>query len=175
MTNQQSPNISLDLAVLTISDSRTEETDTSGRYLAECIQSAGHSLAGKKIIPDDVYKIRAVVSQWISDESVNGIIITGGTGFTNRDSTPEAVKVLFDKEVLGFGEMFRQLSYDDIGNSTIQSRSLAGLANNTIIFCLPGSNGACRLGWEKLIKDQLDSNHKPCNFAELIIKKSQSH
>ncbi|MGH1469712.1 MAG: molybdenum cofactor biosynthesis protein B [Cellvibrionaceae bacterium] len=175
MTNKKAQHYSLNLAVLTISDSRTEETDTSGLYLSESIQSAGHCLAAKNIVPDDVYQIRAIVSQWISDDDIHGIIITGGTGFTYRDSTPEAVKVLFDKEVLGFGEMFRQLSYHDIGNSTIQSRSLAGLANNTIIFCLPGSTGACRLGWEKLIKDQLDSHHKPCNFAELIMKKSQSH
>jgi len=175
MTEKNTSNLALNIAILTVSDSRTEQTDTSGQYLAQSIQNAGHVLADKKIIPDDVYKIRAVASQWISENTVNAIIITGGTGFTNRDSTPEAIKVLFDKEVLGFGEMFRHLSYEDIGNSTIQSRSLAGLANNTVIFCLPGSTGACRLGWEKLIKDQLDSNHKPCNFAELIIKKSQSH
>lgn len=173
--NDENKIIPLNIAVLTVSDTRTEDNDTSGHYLADSLVTAGHTLAQKQIVPDDVYKIRAVISQWISEQNVQSILITGGTGFTQRDSTPEAVKVLFDKEVLGFGEMFRQLSYGDIGNSTIQSRAVAGLANNTIIFCLPGSTGACRLGWEKLIQDQLDNRHKPCNFSELILKNSQSH
>jgi molybdenum cofactor biosynthesis protein B len=157
--------ISLMISVLTVSDSRTEETDTSGKYLVDTISASGHKIHDKKIVIDDIYKMRAQLSHWIADEQTQVIIITGGTGFTERDSTPEAVAPLFDKTVDGFGELFRQLSYDDIGTSTIQSRALAGLANDTLIFCIPGSTSACRMGWEKIIKNQIDSRHKPCNFA----------
>lgn len=160
--------ISLNLAVLTVSDTRTVENDTSGQLLKTELISNGHSLADHQIVIDDVYKIRATASKWIADEKIHGILITGGTGFANRDSTPEAVSVLFDKTVDGFGELFRELSYQEIGNSTIQSRAIAGLANKTIIFCMPGSTNACRLGWQKIIADQLTSTHKPCNFVELL-------
>ncbi|MCW8194263.1 molybdenum cofactor biosynthesis protein B [Proteobacteria bacterium 005FR1] len=160
--------IPLQVAVLTVSDTRTPETDTSGKFLADSLVEAGHQLAAHTIVRDDIYQIRAQLSQWIADAGVQAVLITGGTGFTMRDSTPEAVSVLLDKEVPGFGELFRQLSYEDIGSSTIQSRALAGLANRTIIFCLPGSTGACRLGWEKIIRGQLDSTHKPCNYATLV-------
>ena len=157
--------IPLQISVLTVSDSRTEETDTSGQYLVEAITASGHHISDKKIVIDDVYKMRAQLSHWIADDRTQVIIITGGTGFTERDSTPEAAAPLFDKTVDGFGELFRQLSYEDIGTSTIQSRALAGLANDTLIFCIPGSTSACRMGWEKIIKSQIDSRHKPCNFA----------
>jgi len=152
------------IAVLTVSDTRNESTDTSGGYLAEALVSAGHQLSDKKIVIDDPYKIRAVVSQWIADETIEVILITGGTGFTARDTTPEAVSVLFDKQVEGFGELFRAVSYQEIGSSTIQSRALAGFANNTVIFCMPGSTGACKTAWTNIIEEQINSQHKPCNF-----------
>ncbi|WP_068714225.1 molybdenum cofactor biosynthesis protein B [Vibrio tritonius] len=152
------------IAVLTVSDTRTEENDTSGQYFVEQLKDAGHHLADKKIVIDDIYQIRAVISQWIADENVQVVLITGGTGFTSRDSTPEAIKPLFDKEVEGFGELFRAISYEEIGTSTIQSRAVAGFANHTVIFAMPGSTGACRTGWTKIIKDQLDATHRPCNF-----------
>ena len=152
------------IAVLTVSDTRNESTDTSVGYLAESLVSAGHQLSDKKIVIDDPYKIRAVVAQWIADESIEVILITGGTGFTARDTTPEAVSVLFDKQVEGFGELFRAVSYQEIGSSTIQSRALAGFANNTVIFCMPGSTGACKTAWTKIIHEQINSQHKPCNF-----------
>ncbi|SJL82761.1 molybdenum cofactor biosynthesis protein B [Vibrio palustris] len=152
------------IAVLTVSDTRTEDDDTSGQYLVESLKDAGHRLAEKKIAIDDRYLIRAIVSQWIADEDVQVVLITGGTGFTSRDSTPEAIKPLFDKEVEGFGELFRMVSYDEIGTSTIQSRALAGFANHTVIFAMPGSTGACRTAWTKILRDQLDSTHRPCNF-----------
>ena len=155
-------------AVLTISDTRTLADDKSGDYLAGAVVAANHTLADRQIVRDDVYAIRACVSSWIADAAVETIITTGGTGFTGRDSTPEAVSVLLDKEILGFGELFRQISYDDIGSSTIQSRALGGLANGTLIFCLPGSSNAVRTGWEKIIRNQLDIDFKPCNFAELM-------
>ena len=158
----------LNCAVLTISDTRTEADDKSGQWLAEQIGAANHHLAARTIVKDDIYAIRAKVSQWIAAEDVQVIITTGGTGFTGRDSTPEAVAVLFDKEILGFGELFRQISYDEIGASTIQSRALGGIANASLIFCLPGSSNAVRTGWEKILVNQLDINFKPCNFAELI-------
>ncbi|MGF1713873.1 molybdenum cofactor biosynthesis protein B [Photobacterium chitinilyticum] len=152
------------VAVLTVSDTRTEKNDTSGHYLAESLQEAGHTLADKKIVIDDVYQIRAIVSQWIADEKVQAVLITGGTGFTSRDNTPEALIPLFDKQVEGFGEVFRMVSYQEIGTSTIQSRAVAGMANKTVIFAMPGSTGACRTGWTKIIKEQLDASHRPCNF-----------
>lgn len=158
----------LQVAVLTVSDSRTEENDTSGHFLVESLQADGHQLADKRIVIDDVYRIRAVLSEWIADDAVQAILVTGGTGFTGRDSTPEAASVLFDKTVEGFGELFRQLSYDEIGTSTIQSRAIAGLANETVIFCMPGSTSACETAWGKIIREQLDSSYRPCNFVGVL-------
>ena len=160
--------IPLNIAVLTVSDTRTRQTDTSGNYLVEALQAAGHSLHQRELVKDDVYLMRAMVSAWIADAAVEVIITTGGTGFTGRDSTPEALAPLFDKHIEGFGELFRQLSFDDIGTSTVQSRCLAGLANRTAIFCLPGSTGACQLGWEKILCEQLDSRTGPCNFVQHV-------
>ncbi len=157
-------------AVLTVSDTRTEENDTSGGYLAEQLQESGHLLADKKIVIDDMYQIRAVVSKWIADDSIQSIMITGGTGFTSRDSTPEALVPLFDKQVEGFGELFRAVSYEEIGTSTIQSRAIAGFANHTVIFAMPGSTGACRTAWTKIIKQQMDASHRPCNFMPHLSK-----
>ena len=157
--------IPLNVAVLTVSDTRTPETDTSGQYLADKIAGIGHRLAAKEIVVDDVYLIRAAVSNWIAAEDIHAIITTGGTGFTGRDSTPEALTPLFDKTIDGFGELFRHLSLADIGTSTVQSRAVAGMANKTVIFCLPGSTGACSTAWEGILKEQLDSRHGPCNFV----------
>lgn len=159
--------IPLSLCVLTVSDTRTPADDTSGDYLAAAIADAGHRLHERAIVRDDKYALRALVSRWIADESVHGILVTGGTGFTGRDSTPEALGPLLDKEMPGFGEMFRVLSFDEIGTSTLQSRAFAGLANATFLFALPGSTSACRTGWEKLIAAQLDARTKPCNLANL--------
>ncbi|MCC5886502.1 MAG: molybdenum cofactor biosynthesis protein B [Gammaproteobacteria bacterium] len=158
----------LNIAVLTVSDSRTLKTDTSGRLLADLLTAAGHQLAGRDLVADDRYQLRAVVSRWIADPLIDVIVTTGGTGFTGRDSTPEALLPLFDKTIDGFGELFRQLSYEEIGTSTVQSRAVGGLANGTLIFALPGSSGACRTGWERILCSQLDIRHKPCNFVELI-------
>lgn len=158
------------IAVLTVSDTRTEENDTSGGYLAEHLQEAGHNLADKSIVIDDMYQIRAVVSKWIADDTIQAIMITGGTGFTSRDSTPEALVPLFDKQVEGFGELFRAVSYEEIGTSTIQSRAIAGFANHTVIFAMPGSTGACRTAWTKIIKLQMDASHRPCNFMPHLSK-----
>jgi molybdenum cofactor biosynthesis protein B len=155
----------LNIAVLTLSDTRTRENDTSGDALAELLASAGHHLAARELCVDNIYTMRAIVSNWISAPDIHVIITTGGTGFTHRDSTPEAIRPLFDREVEGFGELFRQVSYDEIGSSTVQSRSCAGLSNKTLIFCLPGSTGACRTGWNHILKQQLDSRHSPCNFV----------
>ena len=158
----------LRISVLVVSDTRTEETDTSGKIFAERLTEEGHSLAEKCIVPDDIYQIRAVLSRWIVDPAVDIILTTGGTGLTGRDGTPEAVIPLFDKVIEGFGEMFRQISYDEISTSTIQSRVTAGVANGTYIFCLPGSSGACRTGWDKILSTQLDIRSRPCNFAEML-------
>lgn len=160
--------IAVPVAVLTISDSRNEQTDTSGQFLVDGINSAGHTAVEKRIVIDDIYQIRHIVSGWIIDEGIQAIICTGGTGLTGRDGTPEAVSPLFDREITGFGELFRSLSYHDIGTSTIASRAVAGVANGTFIFTLPGSTGACRLGWEEIIKPQLDINNRPCNLVELM-------
>ncbi len=160
--------VPLRIAVLTVSDSRTEETDASGKALVERLTKAGHRLAEKLIVPDDRYRIRAAVSRWIADDSVPVVISTGGTGLTGRDGTPEAVTPLLDKVIEGFGELFRAVSYEEIGTSTVQSRAVAGVANGTIIFCLPGSSGACRTAWDKLIRDQLDYRVRPCNLVELM-------
>ena len=163
--------IRLNIAVVTVSDTRTEETDASGAVLVQGLQAAGHNLHSKSIVKDDVYRLRELVSRLIADETVQAVLMTGGTGFTARDNTQKAIQLLFDSHIEGFGELFRQLSWSEIGSSTIQSRAFAGLANDTIIFCLPGSPGACRTGWEKIIKEQLHSNHKPCNFATKLKQK----
>lgn len=161
--------VPLNICVLTVSDTRNEEQDTSGQKLVELLQADGHKLYEKTLIKDDVYHIRAVVSQWIFDSNVQAIVITGGTGFAGRDNTPQAVAPLFDHSVDGFGELFRQLSYKEIGTSTIQSRAVAGLANKTVIFCLPGSTGACVTGWQGIISSQLNATHRPCNFVGQLV------
>jgi molybdopterin adenylyltransferase len=160
--------IALRIGVLTVSDTRTTATDKSGALLVERLTAAGHTLAEKAIVRDDVYAIRAIVSKWIADAAVEVVITTGGTGLTGRDGTPEAVAALLDKEIKGFGELFRAISYDEIGASSLQSRCLAGVANGTYVFCLPGSGNACATGWDKLIAAQLDYRTRPCNLAELI-------
>ena len=156
------------IAVLTVSDSRTQADDTSGDTLVERLTQADHVLVEKLILPDDKYIIRAAVSRWIADKDVDVVISTGGTGLTGRDITPEAVQPLFDKEIEGVGELFRWVSYQEIGTSTIASRCIGGLANGTFIFCLPGSTGACRTGWDKVIAPQLDCNTTPCNIVALM-------
>ena len=158
----------LNVAVMTVSDSRSAAEDSSGDYLVGALEEAGHRLADRALVKDDIYQIRAALSAWIADAGVDAVLITGGTGFSGRDSTPEAVLPLFDKEIDGFGELFRQLSYDDIGTSTIQSRALAGFANETVIFAMPGSTGACQLAWTGILVEQLDSRHRPCNFYGVL-------
>ncbi len=160
----------LNIAVLTVSDTRTLADDKSGHYLVKSLEKSGHQLADHRICKDDKYQIRAVISQWIANNSINVILTTGGTGVTGRDITPEALPPLFDKSIDGFGELFRLISYQEIGTSTVQSRALAGLANKTYIFALPGSSGACKTAWEKILQQQLDNRHTPCNFSELIIR-----
>jgi len=160
--------IILNIAILTISNSRTEKTDKSGNTLKKLIDNSGHSIIEKNIVKDNIYSIRNIVSSWIDNEKVNVIITTGGTGVTGDDGTPEAVEVLLDKKIDGFGEIFRNISYDKIKTSTIQSRAIAGVANSTYIFCLPGSPSACKDAWEEIIQHQLDSNNKPCNLVELM-------
>jgi len=162
------PFIPLRIAVLTVSDTRTESTDKSGALLVERLSKAGHGLAEKAIVRDDIYAIRALVSKWIADANVDVVLSTGGTGVTGRDGTPEAVAVLLDKEIQGFGELFRTISYTEIGASSLQSRCLAGVANGTYVFCLPGSANACATGWDKIIAAQLDHRTRPCNLAELM-------
>ena len=157
----------LSLCVLTVSDTRTPENDTSGDWLCDALVEAGHRLHERAISRDDRYAMRAIVSRWIADATVDGVIVTGGTGFTGRDSTPEALLPLLDKEMPGFGELFRALSFEEIGTSTLQSRAFAGLANATFVFALPGSTSACRTAWEKIIRAQLDARTKPCNLANL--------
>ena len=157
----------LRLCVLTVSDTRTPDNDTSGDYLAQALQDAGHVLAGRTLLPDDVWLLRTRVCGWIADPDIDGILVTGGTGFTGRDSTPEALEPLLEKRMDGFGELFRALSHQDIGTSTLQSRAFAGIANATFVFALPGSTGACRTGWEQIIAAQLDARTRPCNLANL--------
>lgn len=157
--------VSLQVAVLTVSDTRSLDTDTSGHYLVEQLQQAGHTLAARVIVKDDIYQIRAQVSAWIASVDVQAVILTGGTGFSGRDSTPEAILPLLDKTIDGFGELFRHISFLEIGTSTLQSRALAGLANRTAIFCVPGSTGACRTAWEGILSSQLDNRHRPCNLV----------
>jgi len=166
--------IPLAIAVMTVSDTRTEENDKSGQVLTTLLESAGHKLADKVIVPDDKYQIRKFLSQWIADEKINVILTTGGTGVTGRDGTPEAVAPLLDKEIEGFGEIFRAISYEEIKTSSLQSRAIAGVANATYIFCLPGSSGACKTGWENIIKEQLDNRTSPCNLAMLIPRLSET-
>ena len=160
--------VPLNLALLTISDTRSEADDKSGAVLRRLAEESGHVVHQQRIVPDDKYQIRAVISQWIAADDVQVVISTGGTGLTGRDGTPEAVAPLFDKVIDGFGEMFRVISYDIIGTSTLQSRTIAGVANGTFIFCLPGSSGACKDGWSKLISHQLDYRTRPCNLVELM-------
>ncbi len=162
--------VALKAAVLTISDTRTEENDTSGAYLKEQLLAAGHEVVAKAIVIDDKYKIRSIVSQWVADIEVQVILITGGTGITGRDITPEALEPLFDKKIDGFGEFFRYVSIEEIGTSTIQSRALGGIANGRLIFCLPGSTGACKTAWTKILKEQLDQRTLPCNMAEMRVR-----
>ena len=165
MTEQRVP---ICIAILTVSDTRDESTDKSGKLLVERLTEAGHALHEKCIRPDDIYQLRAQVSQWIADDKVQAVVTTGGTGLTGRDGTPEALSILFDKKIEGFGEVFRMLSYEEIGASTLQSRCVAGVANGTYIFSLPGSSGACATGWDKLIGPQLDSTNQPCNLVDLM-------
>ncbi|EHJ06166.1 molybdenum cofactor biosynthesis protein B [Marinobacter manganoxydans] len=163
----------LNVALLTVSDTRGPEQDTSGQFLEDSVVEAGHNLVARRILPDDVYLVRALLSGWIADSQVHAVIITGGTGLLERDSTPEAVRPLLDKTIEGFGEEFRRLSAAEIGSSTVQSRAMAGMANHTVIFCLPGSTGACRTGWEGILLSQLDSRHTPCNFSGLVLRKPE--
>ncbi|MGJ7475845.1 molybdenum cofactor biosynthesis protein B [Pseudomonas fulva] len=158
--------VPLNIAVLTVSDTRTVENDTSGALLADRSVDMGHRLIARVLLKDDLYKIRAQVATWIADELVQVVLITGGTGFSGRDSTPEAVECLLERRVDGFGELFRALSILDVGASTVQSRALAGLSNHTLVCCLPGSTGACRTAWEGILAEQLDARHRPCNFVK---------
>lgn len=160
----------LNLAILTVSDSRGEAEDTSGQYLKEAAHEAGHHVAAQAIVKDNRYKIRAAVSNWIADDAIQAILINGGTGFTQHDNTPEALKPLFDREIEGYGELFRMVSFEEIGTSTIQSRALAGMANQTVIFAMPGSTRACRTAWEHIIEAQLDARNGPCNFTPHVKK-----
>jgi molybdopterin adenylyltransferase len=166
--NNEREFIPLNIAVLTISDSRNEDTDKSGKRLVDLLEQQGHVLYEKKIVPDDIYQIRAEISKWIAEEQVQVVLTTGGTGVTGRDGTPEAVNVLFDKTIEGFGETFRSISYGQIKTSTIQSRAIAGVANGTYIFTMPGSMSACVTAWDELIRLQLDYRTRPCNLVELM-------
>ena len=160
--------VSLNLCVLTVSDSRTLETDSSGQFLVDALMEAGHRLHERKLLRDDRYAIRAQVAAWIADAAVHGLLITGGTGFTGRDSTPEAVLPLLDKKMPGFGELFRTVSFEEIGTSSLQSRAFAGLSNQTFVFALPGSTSACKTAWEKLLRAQFDARTRPCNLVALL-------
>jgi molybdenum cofactor biosynthesis protein B len=156
------------VAVLTVSDTRSLDNDTSGEFLTSAALEAGHDVLDRGLVKDDIYAIRAIVSRWIAQADIDAILITGGTGFSGRDSTPEAVSPLFDKTIEGFGEVFRAISHTEIGSSTVQSRAIGGFANKTVIFCMPGSTGACRTAWNGIIRDQLDSSHRPCNFVAVL-------
>ncbi|MGH8614084.1 MAG: molybdenum cofactor biosynthesis protein B [Gammaproteobacteria bacterium] len=165
----------LNIAVLAVSDTRNEETDSSGQLLRTRLGEAGHRCVAKRIVADDVYQIRALVSGWIADPQIQVVLITGGTGLTGRDGTPEALMPLLDKTIDGFGELFRSLSYQKINTSTVQSRALAGVANGSYLFSLPGSSGACALAWDSIIRHQLDYRTRPCNLAELIPRLSENN
>ncbi len=173
-SNDAAAFIALNIAVLTVSDSRGEAEDVSGKRLVEALTAAGHHCAEKAIVRDDPYQIRAAVSRWIAADDVDAVLTTGGTGITGRDGTPEAVEPLLDKVIDGFGELFRMLSYEEIGTSSLQSRALAGVANATFVFVLPGSSGACRLAWDKLVSHQLDNRTRPCNLVMLIPRLNES-
>ena len=160
--------VALGVAVLTVSDTRSLDNDTSGEFLSSAALEAGHDVLDRGLVKDDIYAIRAIVSRWIAQADIDAILITGGTGFSGRDSTPEAVSPLFDKTIEGFGEVFRAISHTEIGSSTVQSRAIGGFANKTVIFCMPGSTGACRTAWNGIIRDQLDSSHRPCNFVAVL-------
>lgn len=160
--------IPLNIAVLVVSDTRTEQDDVSGKVLVERLAQAGHCLAEKKFVADDIYQIRAAISAWVADGAINAVLTTGGTGVTGRDGTPEAIMPLLDKVLDGFGEVFRMVSYETIKTSTMQSRAVAGVANSTYVFCMPGSAGACRTAWDALIKEQLDFRTRPCNLVQLM-------
>ena len=162
--------VPLHIAVLTVSDTRTLEQDSSGQLLVDRLSEAGHVLADRTLIPDDIYRLRAEVSRWIADPQLQVVLVTGGTGFTDRDSTPEALLPLFDKQVEGFGELFRQISFTEIGTSTVQSRAVAGLANRTLVFCMPGSTNACRTAWDRILGEQLDARTRPCNFIPHVAR-----
>ena len=165
--------VAINIAVLTISDTRTAETDTSGALLQERINTAGHKCIKKLIIPDDVEKINQTLEKLSNEKEIDCIITTGGTGLTGRDTTPEAVMKIADKTIEGFGELFRQVSFSKIGTSAIQSRALAALINTTYVFCLPGSKGACKDGWDEILQYQLDARHRPCNFVEIMPRLSE--
>jgi len=167
-TKDGTPFQPVNFAVLTVSDTRTEADDTSGRTLVERIERAGHNLAARAIRPDDVAAITAQVKAWIADPGIDAVIATGGTGLTGRDVTPEAFMALYDKEIAGFGELFRMLSYEKIGTSTLQSRATGGIAGGTYLFAIPGSTGACKDAWDGILEQQFDSRHKPCNFVEIM-------
>lgn len=173
MSHNKAGFVPLNIAVLTVSDTRDASSDKSGAFLVDALTSHGHILADKQIVKDDIYQMRAVVSAWIASDNIQAVLVTGGTGFNLRDSTPEAMSPLFDKQVEGFGELFRHLSYLELGTSTVQSRAIAGMANGTVIFCLPGSTGACRTGWEGIIVQQLDASHRPCNFVKQLKQATQ--
>ena len=159
--------IALNLCVLSVSDTRSLADDKSGDYLIAALQAEGHRLAERAVVRDDRYQLRAIVARWIADAGVDGVLVSGGTGFTGRDSTPEALLPLLDKPMPGFGELFRAVSFEEIGTASLQSRAFAGLANRTFVFCLPGSTSACRAGWERIIRAQLDARTRPCNLATL--------
>ena len=167
-TDQVRPFRPLNIAVLTVSDSRTSETDRSGDVLVARLSEAGHALADRAIVPDDAGRIAAKLREWIDDSAVDVVISTGGTGVTGRDVTPEALERVAEKLIPGFGELFRMISWQKIGSSAVQSRAAAGVAQGTYIFCLPGSPGACKDGWDEILRSQLDNRHRPCNFAELL-------
>lgn len=160
----------LQIAVLTVSDTRSQAEDTSGQLLVDRLTASGHQLADRMLVPDDIYRLRAEVSRWVADPAIQVVLVTGGTGFTDRDSTPEALMPLFDKQIEGFGELFRQISFDEIGTATIQSRAVAGMANHTLIFCMPGSTNACGTAWDGILGEQLDARTRPCNFTPHIAK-----
>ena len=162
------PFVPLNIAVLTVSDTRTRENDSSGDLVEERLTTAGHRVAARVILKDDIEQLRAQVRAWVADKNIDAVISTGGTGLTKRDVTPEAFEPLFTKAIPGFGELFRWLSYEEIGTSTIESRAFAGVANDTLVFCLPGSTGACRTGMDKIILPQLDSTTGPCNLTEML-------
>jgi molybdenum cofactor biosynthesis protein B len=170
MSHASNDFIPANIAILTVSDSRGVAQDTSGEYLQQAAMEEGHLVVERTIVKDNIYQIRAQVSAWIASDQVQAVLITGGTGFTARDNTPEALLPLFDREVEGFGELFRMVSYEEIGTATIQSRAVAGIANQTVIFAMPGSTRACRTAWERIIQEQLDARHRPCNFLPHLKK-----